>query len=83
MRRIQQLLSEGAVGCGKQYQVGLSQKLPSQKELGWRAKAGESYEGGWALDVGVHVTRALRVWFGHVEQVKALNPQPPILNPQS
>jgi len=75
VKRVLQLLKEGAVGCDMRYKVVLSQNIPKEEELGWRAKAGENYQGGWALDVGVHAVRAIRVWFGHVEQVAGLYPK--------
>jgi hypothetical protein len=76
VKRVSQLLKEGAVGCDMRYNVVLSQNIPKEENLGWRAKAGETYQGGWALDVGVHAVRALRIWFGHVEQVDRLYPEP-------
>lgn len=69
VRRVHALLQEGAVGAVSRYAVSVKQELPKEEHMGWRAEAEEAYEGGWALDVGVHVVRALRVWFGHVSRV--------------
>ena len=62
---IHRLLQSRAIGEVQGYRCQLNLGVPPPEQQGWRS-ATEAFEGGWALDVGVHAIRALRMWFGAV-----------------
>lgn len=76
--RFEELLRAQCVGRPRSYAAALHQTPPDAAALGWRAGAGAAegaagaYTGGWSLDVGVHLARALRVWFGEAEAARGV-----------
>eukprot|EP00750_Incisomonas_marina_P000449 INCI1038.2.p1 GENE.INCI1038.2~~INCI1038.2.p1 ORF type:complete len:996 (+),score=127.19 INCI1038.2:22-2988(+) len=74
--RVSKLLRAGSVGEVARYAAVLRRVLPSNQHntsgsSAWRSTAEDSYTGGHFLDVGVHIVRALRQWFGEIVAVKA------------
>lgn len=68
--QVRERLESGAIGAVLGFQVTLRRGIPEDEGArSWRRR--DAYAGYYLQDVGVHIVRALRIWFGEVERLTA------------
>ncbi|KAK3254971.1 hypothetical protein CYMTET_35832, partial [Cymbomonas tetramitiformis] len=71
--RVAALIQEGAVGNPTSYSLVVRRGLPSAQST-WRDQQQDDPHAAWAVDIGVHAVRAVRMWFGEVRSAGASTP---------